>query len=123
LEKELYERIDKRIEELSRIQIREEEDETSEIRTREGSGSDSERGITWSRGSRNYGSSGTVWSEDRLSSRKVDKIRKWVNEKERLERKGNIVRRVEGTLRGVVMKRNREKKGKRKGMDKRTNKK
>jgi len=38
-----------------------------------------------------------VWSEDRLSSREVDKIRKWVNEKERLERKENVV------LRGVDM--------------------
>jgi len=94
LEKELCERIDKRIEELSRI--REKEDETSEVRVREESGSDSERGVTLSRGSRNYGS-GTMWSEDRLSSREVNKIRKWVNEKKRLERKRNIV------LRGVVI--------------------
>jgi len=97
LEKELYEKIDKRIEELSRAQVREEDDEISEVRTRERSSSKSERGISWSKGSRNYGSSGTVWSEDRLSNREVDKIRKWVNEKERLERKENIV------LRGVVM--------------------
>jgi len=69
LEKKLYERIDKRIEELNRIQIREKEDETSEVRARKGSSSDNERGVTWSRGSRNYGSSGTMWSDDRLSSR------------------------------------------------------
>jgi len=91
LEKELCERIDKRIEEKIGGQIREDEDGTYGERAREGSGSESKRGTTMIRGSRNCGSSGTVWSEDRLSSKEVDKIRKWVNEKERLERRGNIV--------------------------------
>jgi len=98
LGKKLQERIDKRIKERCRLRIREEEGESSEVRIREGTDSESEREGTWSRGgSRIFGSSGTVWSEDRLSSREVDKIRKWVNEKERSERKSNIV------LRGVEM--------------------
>jgi len=38
-----------------------------------------------------------VRSEDRLTSKEVKKIRKWVREKERLDRKGNIV------LKGIIM--------------------
>jgi len=32
-----------------------------------------------------YESSSTIWSEDRLSNKEVEKIRKWVGEKERRE--------------------------------------
>jgi len=97
LEKDLFERMEKRVEEIWREQVREGEEVVSEARAGEGSGNESERGLSWSKGSRNYGSTTTMWSEDRLSSREVDKIRKWVNEKERMDRKENIV------LRGVVM--------------------
>jgi len=83
LEKDLFEKVDKRMEELCREQAGEEEKVVSEVRTREDSSSEDERGLSWSKGSRNYDSTGTMWSEDRLSSREVDKIRKWVNEKER----------------------------------------
>jgi len=39
----------------------------------------------------------TNWSEDRLSNKEVVKVRKWVKEREREERKDNII------LRGVTM--------------------
>jgi len=44
-----------------------------------------------------YESSGTVWSEDRLNSKEVEKIRTWMGEKERIDRKENIV------LKGINM--------------------
>jgi len=75
-------------------QIGEDEEELSETRAREGTESESERETAWSRGSRR-GSMSSGWSEDRLSNREVDKIRKMVTEKEREERRCNIV------LRGV----------------------
>jgi len=97
LEKEMYERINKRIEEIGRVKLGEEEEGRSRESVMEKYSSESEKGISLSKGSRYGGSSGTLWSEDRLSNREVDKIRKWVNEQERLERRENIV------MRGVVI--------------------
>jgi len=54
-----------------------------------------DRGL--SREGSGYGSTGTIWSEDRLSSREVERVRKWVNEREREGRKENVV------IRGVEM--------------------
>jgi len=59
--------------------------------SRENSEVRSERRVFTSRKRSGYESSGTVWSEDRLSSKEVEKIRKWVGEKERINRKENIV--------------------------------
>jgi len=85
----VLEKVEKRLEEREDERGREEETRTSEgssgerIRNEGGKGSSRE-------GSR-YGSTGTIWSEDRLSIKEIKKVRRWVNEREREERKDNIV--------------------------------
>jgi len=86
--KEIYEKVENRV--LSGWQLGEEEGEFSETRSREGLGYESERETIGSRGSRRRSMS-SGWSDDRLSSREVDKVRKMVTEKEREERKCNII--------------------------------
>jgi len=60
-------------------------EEREEKRNSEGGESRSQRRAFSSREGSRYESLGTVWSEDRLSSKEVEKIRKWVEEKERTE--------------------------------------
>jgi len=38
-----------------------------------------------------YTNTGSIWSEDKLSSKEVGLIKKWVAEKDRSDRKENIV--------------------------------
>jgi len=88
-------RVEKRLEEGEGERGREDETGTSEGSA--GARSRSEGGKGVSREGSRYASSGTIWSEDRLSSREVERVRKWVNERDREERKDNIV------IRGVDM--------------------
>lgn len=79
-----------------------------EVEYREGTGSEwtknkkvrslNSRGST-RRGSY-YASVGSLVSKDRLSSREVGKIKMWVVEKEREDRKSNIVKRDRNVARG-----------------------
>jgi len=86
LEKEWREKVEKRLE--KRFKEYEEKEEREE---RENNKVRNERMVFTTREGNGYESSGTVWSEDRLCSKEVEKIRKWVGEKERIDRKENIV--------------------------------
>jgi len=72
---------------------------TSEENTRRGVRGEREAGPSreGSRIGSRIGSTSSIWSEDRLSNKEVGKVRKWVNEREREERKDNII------LRGVTI--------------------
>jgi len=107
LEKELYTKLERKIEEMVKYRLGEEVEVTSQDSVREGHSCGSERGESVSKGSRYGGSTGTIWSEDRLSNREVEKIRKWVSEKERMVRRENIV------LRGIALPRGGNGKGER----------
>jgi len=103
---------------MFRFKFGEEVKEINRENIREGNSSGSEKGMSTTKGSRYGGSSTTIWSEDRLCNREVEKIRKWVGEKKREERRENIV------LRGVVCTTGRSGKdeGKKQGMDKKMDK-
>jgi len=100
LEDKLVEKVMVRWEEGER-DIEEGRNEESEEK---GSGSEKERerhrDISKTR------STDTNWSEDRLSNREVERIRKWVSEREREERKSNII------IRGIKMPEEVEEEGK-----------
>jgi len=85
IEDELVEKVMERWEERRREAEGCPSEESMDKRSR----SERESG-TYRKGSRT-GSMGTIWSEDRLSNKEVEKVRKWVKEKEREERKGNII--------------------------------
>jgi len=91
VEDELVEKVMTRLEERRRIEEGSLSEESTERRSR------GERESGQSRGDNRIGSTCTIWSEDRLSNKEVENVRKWVIERERKERNDNII------LRGITM--------------------